>query len=70
MNNEQALCNEIQVYKDIIKRAINLNENDIAQTMEELHESCPKEAVESTCREDRPNFQSRVEDYKGDFENL
>ena len=63
----QVLCNEIQVYKDIIRRAVNFNREDVKASMEELRQTCPKEAVEETCSEARPNFQNRVEEMKGEL---
>jgi hypothetical protein len=43
------LCFEIQTYKFIIQRAINLSEDEKEISMKELNESCPKEADSSTC---------------------
>lgn len=56
----QTLCNEIQVYKDIIKRAINFNDNDRHATIEELLKSCPKEAMSSACAENRPRMRHKI----------
>jgi hypothetical protein len=44
-----ALCQEIQVYKSLLQAAINLNKNDVAQSMAELEESCPVEAMNNVC---------------------
>lgn len=62
----KVLCNEIQVYKDILKRAINLNDNDIEESIDALRKSCPKEADDMACFEDRPNIYDKVLDYMGD----
>lgn len=43
------LCEEIQVYKSLLREAINLNDNDVAQSMTELKESCPVEAAVTAC---------------------
>eukprot|EP00571_Detonula_confervacea_P003914 CAMPEP_0172325416 /NCGR_PEP_ID=MMETSP1058-20130122/53971_1 /TAXON_ID=83371 /ORGANISM="Detonula confervacea, Strain CCMP 353" /LENGTH=493 /DNA_ID=CAMNT_0013041955 /DNA_START=202 /DNA_END=1683 /DNA_ORIENTATION=- len=61
----QVLCNEIQVYKDIIKRAINFNGDDVQQSMEELLQTCPKETMDSTCGEHRPSMRHKIEGKKG-----
>lgn len=43
------LCNEIQVYKDLLHRAANLHPEDIAVSMADLEASCPVEAALTTC---------------------
>jgi hypothetical protein len=43
------LCYEIQTYKFIIQKAINLSEDEKEISMQELSASCPKEALSSTC---------------------
>jgi hypothetical protein len=45
-----ALCHEIQVYKELLRRAKNLNEKDVATSMEELRISCPIETDLESCR--------------------
>lgn len=62
----KVLCNEIQVYKDILKRAINLNDDDVEESIGALMKSCPKEAEETACFEDRPNIYDKVLDYLKD----
>lgn len=39
----RALCDEIQVYKQLLVRAINLEAEDIDASMEELRQQCPEE---------------------------
>lgn len=41
----EALCQEIQVYKNLLHAAINLSEGDVAQSIAELYENCPVEAT-------------------------
>jgi hypothetical protein len=36
-----ALRQEIQVYKDLLERAENLSEKQVAESLRELQESCP-----------------------------
>jgi len=45
----QALCEDIQIYKEILHRAQNLDDEDVIQSMKELRESCPREADASNC---------------------
>ena len=35
----EVLCNKIQVYKELIRGAINLNDDDMDESMEELHQN-------------------------------
>ncbi|KAL7553226.1 hypothetical protein ACHAWF_016488 [Thalassiosira exigua] len=58
----EALCHEIQVYKDIIKRAVNLDQNAVSESMDELRQKCPKEATENQCLGGRPDMRERVQD--------
>jgi hypothetical protein len=44
-----ALCAEIQVYKDLLRRAVNLKPDEVQQSLEELSSSCPTQALASTC---------------------
>ncbi len=55
------------MYKDIIRRAVNFDGEDVTTSMEELRLTCPKEAVEGSCSEARPNFQNRVERMRGEL---
>lgn len=43
------LCEEIQVYKWILFQAVNLDEKDFLESMRELRETCPVEAMEKSC---------------------
>lgn len=43
------LCFEIQTYKLIIQRSINLSDDEKEISVKELSESCPKEATSSVC---------------------
>ncbi len=61
----ETLCNEIQVYKMILKRAQNIKEEHYMESMQELITSCPKEAVEDSCADDMPNIRLKVEGAKG-----
>ena len=61
----QALCNEIQVYKSILRNAKNLKEDDIQQSLKELKGSCPREALEENCLEKKPDIRDKIEDRRG-----
>lgn len=43
------LCPEIQLYKKILKRAINLSDRDESSSLEDLAKSCPLEARSDYC---------------------
>lgn len=49
-----ALCEEIQIYKRLLREAVNLNKHDYAQSMAELKESCPRQASADMCIEGQP----------------
>jgi len=61
----ETLCNEIQVYKTILKRALNIKNEQYVQSMQELVTSCPKEAMEESCADDMPDISLKVEKAKG-----
>jgi len=63
----EVLCNEIQVYKELIRGAINLNDDDMDESMEELRRTCPREAMDDICLHERPDFSERIEDENGDL---
>jgi hypothetical protein len=44
----RALCYEIQIYKRLLVEAINLNDDDRRQSLEELRQVCPLETSLST----------------------
>ena len=45
----RGLCEEIQVYKDILRRAMNLTPEQVQESLEELKVSCPEQTVVETC---------------------
>ena len=45
----RALCVEIQIYKEVLERAENLQPAEVAQSLEELSRKCPTETQQSTC---------------------
>ena len=51
------LCDEIQGYKQLLHRAINLQPRDVAISMNELRVSCPHEADVAAC----PYYELRVD---------
>merc|ERR1711862_337047 len=44
-----SLCHEIQLYKELLNRAVNLSKNDKMRSFQNLKESCPLETESSTC---------------------
>ena len=65
----QVLCNEIQVYKKILRSAQNLNEEEIHRSLIELMAKCPIEAVTDECPKPLPNISTKIEDNIG-YESL
>ena len=63
----KTLCNEIQVYKAILKRAQNIRKEQYIESIQELMKSCPKEAIEENCADDMPDIWSKVERAKGEL---
>ena len=61
----EVLCNEIQIYKGLIRTAINLNVDDRELSMQELQSTCPKEAVEDGCKYDIPDIYNKIESEVG-----
>ena len=59
------LCNEILNYKKLLRRALNLNQADIAQSMEELRNSCPKEADLEECPLPMPDIREKLINTRG-----
>ncbi|KAL7501394.1 hypothetical protein ACHAWT_010673 [Skeletonema menzelii] len=57
----ETLCNEIQVYKSILKRAQNIKKEQYMESMEELRTSCPKEAVEESCADAKLDIREKVD---------
>eukprot|EP00985_Skeletonema_marinoi_P033048 scaffold40315_cov226-Skeletonema_marinoi.AAC.8 len=57
----ETLCNEIQVYKTILKRAQNIKNEQYVQSMQELVTSCPKEAMEESCPDAKPDIREKVD---------
>jgi hypothetical protein len=47
-----ALCEEIQTYKQLLRRAVNLAVSDVAVSLQELAKSCPVEAAAEACPRD------------------
>ena len=43
LNLCRALCDEIQVYKQLLLRSVNLSPEDVEESIAELRESCPEE---------------------------
>jgi hypothetical protein len=55
------LCWEIQIYKKLIRNAVNLNEHDKQTSIQELAQSCPIQAAsnESVCFDDVALFETK-----------
>lgn len=61
-----ALCNDIKVYKNILRLAENLDASQVEKSIEELMEKCPVEAADDfTCSENMPDISQKVIDNRG-----
>jgi hypothetical protein len=61
----QALCNEIQVYKKILRRALNLSEDQLRVSLTELEAKCPNEAIAEECTDAMPDISEKLRDNRG-----
>jgi len=61
------LCNEIVNYKKILKRALNLNKDDLRETLEELRQQCPEYAdvKEGECPFPMPDIAEKLVNSRG-----
>ena len=59
------LCIEIQYYKRILRKAININEEQYEISMRELLESCPNEAKMKECDRDPPEIREKLVENRG-----
>ena len=61
------LCNEIVSYKKILRRALNLNSQDVELSIEELRVTCPEYAdyEEGDCPVPMPNVTEKMIDSRG-----
>jgi len=55
-----ALCDEIQMYKFILRSAVNLSPEDVAESLRELRASCPVQAEAEECRPARRRSRRRL----------
>jgi hypothetical protein len=61
----QALCNEIQVYKQILLLAKNLNQGQVQASLDALEVKCPTEAITAECPEAMPDITKKLEENRG-----
>ena len=59
------LCNEIQIYKKILRLSINLNETQVQDSIDELLSSCPIEALSTSCIAPMPNITDKLINNRG-----
>ena len=59
------LCIEIQFYKKILRKAINLIEEDVQISLAELRLQCPIEADSDVCHSKKPDITEKILDRKG-----
>jgi hypothetical protein len=56
----QALCNEIQVYKKILRQALNLSQDQLRVSLTELEAKCPNEAIAEECTHAMPDIREKL----------
>lgn len=61
----QALCNEIQIYKEILHQALNLSQDQLRESLMELEAKCPHEAIVKECPDVMPDISKKLEDNRG-----
>ena len=61
----EKLCNEIQTYKKILRKSINLSEEQVMESIKELNGSCPHVAVAETCSSPLPNITEKLVNSRG-----
>ncbi|KAL7480649.1 hypothetical protein ACHAW6_006322 [Cyclotella cf. meneghiniana] len=61
----EKLCNEIQVYKRILKVSVNLTAKQIKESIAELKHSCPIEAEATSCGTPLPDITEKLLSKRG-----
>jgi hypothetical protein len=57
------LCNEIQVYKEILRRALNMSQDQLRASLTELEATCPSEAIAEECSDEMPDISKTLKHY-------
>jgi hypothetical protein len=61
-----ALCNEIQVYKKILRRALNMSQDQLRASLTELEATCPSEAaITEECSDAMPDISEKLRENRG-----
>lgn len=61
----EQLCNEIQIYKKILRQSINLSEDQVEESIDELHKSCPVQTDATSCNAPMPDIRQKLLDSRG-----
>jgi hypothetical protein len=60
------LCNEIQVYKKILRRALNMSQDQLRASLTELEATCPSEAaITEECSDAMPDISEKLRENRG-----
>ena len=59
------MCNEIQVYKKILRRALNMQEDIIRMSLLDLKSKCPKEVIAEECSDAMPDISKKLSSKRG-----
>jgi hypothetical protein len=60
-----ALCNEIQVYKKVLRQALNISQDQLRVSLIELKETCPDEAIAKECSDVMPDISEKLRENRG-----
>ena len=60
-----ALCNEIQIYKEILDRSLNLSQDQLQDSLTELVAKCPREAMTEECSDVIPDISIKLQAKRG-----
>jgi len=66
----EKLCNEIQVYRKILTVSVNLNIEQVHQSMKEVAMSCPNEASATSCHSVLPDITEKLISGRGYGSNI
>ena len=63
----EKLCNEIQIYKEILRSSVNLSGENFRSSIFKKVQRCPKEARAETCAEPLPDITDKLVNFDLNF---
>mmetsp|Transcript_23471 Transcript_23471/g.48118 ORF Transcript_23471/g.48118 Transcript_23471/m.48118 type:complete len:445 (-) Transcript_23471:143-1477(-) len=64
------LCQEIMVYKRILRKALNIDDSAYEKSIDELRDVCPTEADAVKCTFRKPDISEKINHYRGPIDRL